>query len=188
MGFFMIAMKLVLGGAGPSAFRAWRAAIADGSFHAPRTVCESCFSGLSTVMCVMWLFALAGSGAQATGNNAQQHAKTALKMTQAGDLPKAESELRLAVQLSPAEPQYLSELAAVLREQKKLAEAIIYYRQALAIDPKNVPLRRNLAQTFWDLGRWQEAKLELQTVLKATPADRLATVMLGMVEERLGEH
>ena len=125
---------------------------------------------------------------RAATDQAAEHSEAGLKMAHAGDLIHAESELRLAVELAPSDPRYLSDLASILRAEKKPDEALDYYRRALRIDPQNAIIRQNLALALWDAGQLSEAATELQTVLDAKPADGYTILMLGMLEERQGHY
>jgi tetratricopeptide (TPR) repeat protein len=125
---------------------------------------------------------------QAATDKAAEHSEAGLKLAHAGDLSHAEAELRLAVELAPSDPRYLSNLASILRAEKKPTEALDYYRRALQIDPQNAVIRRNLALALWDAGQLSEAGTVLQAVLNTKPTDRYTTLMLGMLEERQGHH
>jgi ATP-dependent 26S proteasome regulatory subunit len=50
-------------------------------------------------------------------------------------------------------------------------QAIDALREALAISPDNVPLRRHLAETFLSLARYSEAEQEFRQALSASPDD-----------------
>src|SRR5574341_1589787 len=50
-------------------------------------------------------------------------------------------------------------------------------------DPAAAATRRNLASNQFQLGRLEEARGNLEQVLRAKPDDRTATLLLGMVEE-----
>ncbi len=134
---------------------------------------------------LVWLGLAVPLPAQPT---AQEHASRALQLAQKEDLAAAESELREAVRLSPRNAVYLSDLASILRMQKRPAEAVDYYRQALKVDAGNAAIRRNLALALWDCSDFKAAGEELRTLLKAQSNDRVATLMLGMVEQNLGHY
>ena len=72
-----------------------------------------------------------GIGLRAATDEAAGHNETGLKLAQARDMIKAESELRLAVELAPLDARYLSNLANILRAERKPAEASKYYQNGL---------------------------------------------------------
>lgn len=133
---------------------------------------------------LLWVGLAAILPAQQT---AQEHASRGLELART-DLAAAESELREAARLSPGNAVYLSDLASILRMQKRPAEAVGYYRKALKADAGNAAVRRNLALALWDCGDLRAAGEELQALLKTQAGDRLAILMLGMVEQDLGQH
>jgi len=116
-------------------------------------------------------------------DTAQEHADRGLELARSGNLKGAESELRLAVRLSPNEPDYLAGLGGVLGMQQRREEADQYFEKVLKIDPGNVPVRRNLAADQWQLGRLQEATANLEQILRAKPHDPPTVLLLGMVAE-----
>jgi tetratricopeptide (TPR) repeat protein len=143
---------------------------------------------LPGLVCLLASCTAPAFGLQAVVGEASRRADNAVRLAQAGDLAKAESELRTAVKLSPTDARYLSDLGSILRAQNKPGEAVEFYRRALAIEPANILIRRNQALTLWDLDRLAEAKKELNEVLAAKPEDELTALMLGMLEEKLGDH
>ena len=79
-------------------------------------------SGLAGAVQLLVLSMAVVLGAAAQSPSAQEHSAKALALVKIGDLGAAEKELRDAVRLSPESPVYLSDLASVLRAQKKLDE------------------------------------------------------------------
>lgn len=124
-------------------------------------------------------------GSPAPIDKAQDHAAAGLSFARAGNLPKAEAEFRQAVNLSPNDPRYLSNLASILRAEKRPKEAIRYFRKALQFDPENVVIRRNLALALWDSGRLAEAGTELEKVVSLSPNDQISKLYLGTVLDEL---
>ena len=137
----------------------------------------TCFSSV--------LFALS---VQKSPSEAQLHAEKGIQATRAGDLPTAERELREAVRLAPNDPFLLSTLGSILGMQQKLQEAISYFEQAVKIDPGNTELRRHLAATQWQLGRFLEARKNLEYILRIDPNDKQALLLAGMVAENLKDY
>ncbi len=123
-----------------------------------------------------------------TGAEAQHHAEEGLRYAQTGDLKKAESEFRSAVELSPRNPDYLSYLGRVLAIERQLDKASAYFEKALQLDPNNLAIRRDLAANQWELGHLKEAKKNLERVLRSKPGDEPAILLLGMVAENSGDY
>src|SRR6266849_2973662 len=123
--------------------------------------------------------------ALSAADQAQEHADRGLELARSGDLKGAETELRLAVHLSPNESDYLAGLGGVLGMQHRREEADQYFEKALKIDPGNLTVRRNLAADQWQTGRLQEATANLERILKAKPHDPPTLLLLGMVAENL---
>jgi tetratricopeptide (TPR) repeat protein len=116
---------------------------------------------------------------------AQNHAHKGFELAQQGKLKEAEAELRRAVDLAPENSDYLSGLGSVLSTQQRLREAEGYFLKAVKLAPHNLSLRRNLAANQWELGKLQESKALLEVILKSSPGDERALLLLGMVMERL---
>ncbi len=110
------------------------------------------------------------------------------KDLQDNDLIKQEADLREAIRHAPANVTYLHRLASVLAMENKQAEAVPYFESALKQNPRDVETRRDLAMSYWQLGRIEEAQKNLEIVLKAKPDDTLAMLLLGMVSEDGGNH
>ena len=89
-------------------------------------------------------------------DTAKRHADRGLRLAQAGDLKGAEAELRLAVHLSPNDPDYLADLGGILGMQQRLVEAGRYFEKALKIHPGNLVVRRDLAANQWQIGQLAE--------------------------------
>jgi Flp pilus assembly protein TadD len=119
---------------------------------------------------------------------ARHHVEVGLQLAQAGDLAKAETELRKALELSPNDPLFLAHLGGVLSMQQRLQDANVYFEKALKLDPDNLVIRRNLAANQWQLGDLQLAKQNLERILKAKPRDPSTILLLGMVAENLKDY
>ena len=119
---------------------------------------------------------------------AETHLDRGLQLAQAGELQAAESELRLAQRLKPADAEILSSLATVLAIEKKFEESTLLFERALQLDPADLRSRRHLAANLYQLHRYAEAGQNLKIVLKSEPADPQARIMLGMVSESTGDY
>lgn len=119
---------------------------------------------------------------------AQEHAESGKRFARLNDLNAAEAEFREAVELSPNNAEYLADLGGILGIERKLDESTSYLLKALALDPRNISIRRNLASNQWQTGRLEEAKENLNRVLSVKPGDPRTVLLLGMVSEGLQEH
>ena len=137
----------------------------------------------------MWIAAawmLATSAA--AQETAQQHAERGLSMAQAGNLSGAEVELRRAAQMDPHDAHILGNLGTVLAMEGKLEDSTQFLKEAVKLDPGATVLRQYLAANLWQLHRPEEAKPQLEFILKAQPRNAQAIFLLGMVSENLKDY
>lgn len=142
-------------------------------------------------MWVSFLFCLlmcAAPVAASALDAAREHAGRGREAISRGEAKVAETELRQAVRLSPQEPGYLALLGIALGMQNQLRESDEYLEKALQLDPSDIATRRNLAWNQFQLGQLVPAKTNFLRVLKEKPADRQATLVLGMVDEELKDY
>ncbi len=119
---------------------------------------------------------------------AEAHAERGFDFARAGELEKAEAELRQAAHLAPANPDVLAGLGTVLAQQGKLDESTEVFRRVLRIHPNEVTVRRYLAANLWQLHLYPEAKENLKIILRQQPNDKQAQLLLGMVSENMGDY
>ena len=119
---------------------------------------------------------------------AEQHAERGFEFARAGQLEKAEVELRQAAKLAPANPDVLAALGTVLAQQGKLEESTEIFKRVLQIRPNQVTVRRYLAANLWQLHLYPEAKANLKIILRQQPNDKEAQLLLGMVSENMGAY
>ncbi len=102
-----------------------------------------------------------------------------------GDPAGAEASLRRSLALEPsAEAHYqLGNLAARARQ---FAAAMAEYRTALDMDPAHVPARNNLGNCLLALGRFREAVLVYEEVLRRRPEDAAVRRNLAVAREQAG--
>ena len=75
------------------------------------------------IVLVVWID-VASAVSQEGVSKAKDHASRGLQFAQNGDLKRAESELRRAVESAPRNPLYWSDLGSILRAQKKHWESL----------------------------------------------------------------
>ena len=120
--------------------------------------------------------------------DAEIHADKGLRLAQAGNLPEAEIELRIAVQVVPDDAGFLSNLGTILAMERKLEDSTGVFERALRVDPKDVTTRRYLAANLWQLHRYPEAKRNLEIILNQAPNDKESRLLLGMVSENMKDY
>jgi hypothetical protein len=70
---------------------------------------------------------------------------------------------------NPRDPEPRLKLANFLYDQHRWAEAIAWYRQALALSPNNVDAMTDMATCSFNLGEFRQAMNELDRALKVDP-------------------
>ena len=111
-----------------------------------------------------------------------------LPATQQADLTTQEANLRELLRRAPNDDIALARLGTVLAMQNKFEESAQCFEKALKVNPGDLESHRSLATDYWQLGQSEKARTHLEMVLKAKPGDSLATLLLGMVSEDLGDH
>jgi tetratricopeptide (TPR) repeat protein len=125
---------------------------------------------------------------QKSSSEAQVHAEKGVQAARAGNAATAELELREAVKLVPNDPFFLATLASILGMQQKLPEASSYFEKAVRIDPENAQVRRDLAATQWQLGRFLDARKNLEYILRRDPSNKPTLLLAGIVAENLKDY
>jgi serine/threonine-protein kinase len=92
-----------------------------------------------------------------------------LRLTPDLDFAAAETELRRAVELAPADAGARQLLAYALAAQGRYAEAEAAFRRAIELDPLNVASQVNLARMLIALGRLDEAEAGLGRTIALQP-------------------
>jgi tetratricopeptide (TPR) repeat protein len=118
----------------------------------------------------------------------QDHATLGISLAREGKLPGAERELREAVRAAPAVALYRAQLGSILGLQGKWKEALESFQEAINLAPENLDFRRETAAVQWQLGLMSSAEKNLQLVLGKRPGDSGATLLLGLVRERVGDY
>jgi tetratricopeptide (TPR) repeat protein len=129
----------------------------------------------------LWaLFAVdsAEDQSHAQRRTAYSEALTALRM---GRAESAEKQLRAIQAAAPGEVNSLRLLGVALLAQGKLAPAVEALEQAVAAAPDFPHARTDLARAYREVGRPEDARRELQRVLKQAPALEAAWLAYGDV-------
>jgi predicted O-linked N-acetylglucosamine transferase (SPINDLY family) len=98
---------------------------------------------------------------------------------------QAAAELERAVQLDPANAEFLKTLGSAQRAQGRLDDAVASYRAALQLAPDNAAVLYNLGMTLREIGRLTEAETHFRRVHELDPNDGEALFHLAaLVAER----
>ena len=139
---------------------------------------------------VPFLFAMFFAVQNITAQNLspQTHANRGISLAREGKLLEAEQELREAVRGAPAVAPYRAQLGSILGLQGKWKQSLESFRKAIYLAPENLDFRRETAAVQWQLGLMSSAEKNLQFVLGKRPGDSGATLLLGLVRERVGDY
>jgi tetratricopeptide (TPR) repeat protein len=103
------------------------------------------------------------------------------------DYPAALDVYRRALAQQPGNIDIISELFFIERRMGRWDEAIAHYREAIALDPRNVSIRvQGACEIFLRLRRFDETRELLEQALKIAPDDTAAPACLAQVETQLG--
>ena len=105
----------------------------------------------------------------------------AIFYVQHGNLPSAIQSLTEQLQQSPNDLKALNLLGIALTESAQTKEADIRFQEALSIDPRFYPARKNLAINEFDEKRFKEANAEFNQVLQDSPNDPVVHLYLGEI-------
>jgi len=118
-------------------------------------------------------------------NAAQVHAHLAEVLQRHGDLDEAQEEARRAIDLDGMASPHRT-LGRVLFKRKQYEEAVDQFRTALAIDPDDAGLHRDLSFPLMALGRTGEAVTELRHAIELEPGDASSMEYLASALQRAG--
>lgn len=102
-----------------------------------------------------------------------------------GNLKNAARDFKKAVEIEPEETSYLKELAGVLLEQSKFADALKYSEMAVVVQPDNHELLGNLALVELLNGDQQRAKTTIEKALQFNPNDQINQHLRQVFDECL---
>jgi tetratricopeptide (TPR) repeat protein len=98
--------------------------------------------------------------------------------------------LRAQVAAEPGRRERVLQLARLLHDGHRTADAVPYYRKAIELDPRDAQAYYDLASAHAELAQWDEAADVLQDRLDQDPLDGVARYDLAAVranEGRTGE-
>ena len=118
--------------------------------------------------------------------------QVAFSLEQQGNVPEAEAAWRALSIAYPSNPEPYAHLGLLEARQEHYAEAIAFYRKAMALNPAMPRLRYNLGLAYFKAGEYKDTILQLRPLLKTQPPSsdeaQQLTVLLGMSHFGLGEY
>lgn len=106
----------------------------------------------------------------------------------AADQPGAVAATQRAVDLDPDNIPALRFRGELMRAQFGLGSALPWFEQALAVDPRDVPVLLEYAATLGDLGRNAEMLAVTRRVLKIDPGNPRAFFLQAVLAARAGNY
>lgn len=110
----------------------------------------------------------------------------ALNLLGEHELSAAISTLQAALKTDSHSLKILNLLGISLLEAGRTKEAEVEFRQAVAIEPRFYPARKNLAIAEFTLGQFDTAKANLQKVIAQKSGDSVSLLYLGELSYRSG--
>lgn len=103
--------------------------------------------------------------------------------------PKAEADLRHALELNPDQPQVLNYLGySLVEKQEKLDEALAMIERAAAARPNSGFIVDSLGWVLFRLGRYEEAVGHMEAAVELMPVDPVVNDHLGDVYWAVGRY
>jgi cytochrome c-type biogenesis protein CcmH/NrfG len=97
---------------------------------------------------------------------------------------KQAEPLLAKARLNPNDSSLLVQIGNVYRSAHQFKDASEYYAKALQLDPRNVPIRTELASCLYYVGDVDGALKQLHQALEANPKDANSLFNLGIIEWR----
>ena len=129
------------------------------------------------ILCALLCLATPAA-AQSSPTDLRQQAVTAFRE---GRPAEAEQALRTLIAKTPRDPAALGFLAVVLDNQARYPEAERYYNQAVAIEPRSVPLLNNFGNHYAAVGDMDRARRQFLRVIAIDPAHPNANLQLARI-------
>jgi len=112
-------------------------------------------------------------------DHAQIYFSHALKAEEQGEMLRAESLLKKAIEIEPENPNFHFELGNLLIEKNDLMGARLEFEQAVMIDPEHLASHYNLGLVYGEFGLTAEAREEFRKVLELDPRHIKAELQIG---------
>ncbi|HEV3308793.1 MAG TPA: tetratricopeptide repeat protein [Candidatus Sulfotelmatobacter sp.] len=122
----------------------------------------------------------ANAQAAPPANGMAGHMPSLEEMKQMAD--KKAAPLLEKLKSNPKNTDLLVQVGNIYQTTHRFKEATVYYDQAVQLDPKNVPIRTQLASCMYYNGDVDGAISQLQQALSYDPRDANSLFNLGMIE------
>jgi len=108
-----------------------------------------------------------------------------LSLLQTGDSTGAAAAFRKALEQDPNDFQANLNLGALLRQEQEYPRSVIYLKRALQLRPSDAGVRYQIASVALATGQTEQARTDLESLVKDAPAFTEAHVTLATVYYRL---
>ena len=119
---------------------------------------------------------------------AQNTRQDAFALESQGQNVEAEQIWQQIAKNDPHNAEALAHMGLLEARQEHYDQAVIYYRQALAIDPSLPGLELNLGLALFKANRFQESIKPFTAELNQHPGDLRLTILLGMAHYGMGDY
>jgi biofilm PGA synthesis protein PgaA len=126
------------------------------------------------------VFALAGGPAKAWAQTAAQQRESAVLKARAGQMAEAQAALRAMLASGVDDGLVAMDLAVLLQQDRKPAEAVVVFEQATKPDPPDYALLA-VTRAYRDLGRYDDAARLARDGARRFPADTVWPLLLSLV-------
>ena len=106
--------------------------------------------------------------------------QVAFSLEREGKLAEAESAWSALAKQYPTSAEPLAHIGLIESKQEHYAEAIKFYKQAMALNPQMPGLQLNLGLAFFKAGDYKQAIAELDPLVKAQPDNQQLVILVGM--------
>ncbi len=127
-----------------------------------------------------------GHATALTLGQAESHLQAARRLIREGKPDEAAAELEASLRLNPRNPQALSHLGDVYRQQGRLDDALDRQRAALGLDPALAQAHYGLARVYEERGDQASARAHFERYLRLEPASYLAWTMRSALSQPPG--
>lgn len=120
--------------------------------------------------------------------DASAHLNLGLIYQERGDLDRAASHFRRAVEIYPGESDARYQLGRIARAQGKLSEAIAHFDPVVQADDEHAQseIWREIGATYLAAGQHEDARAALARFLDRRPSDAEGLYLMGMTLDALG--
>ncbi len=134
------------------------------------------------------VFLAAGAAARQAQQPPEQLFSKGVELHRSGQYEAAAKAYEAFLAVRPDAVEAISNLGAVYARLGNYGKAIDNYKRALAIDGSNAGVRFNLGLAYYETSQFPNAAVELEQVLKTTPGNLRAAILLGDCRFRQGEY